>query len=305
MLSSTELEKVEFSRLQLFGILLGGLLPSFIFLIFEDHCQNLLVCEKEYFYISGLLLAIFTISLYAAHMNRKKEIAWHKKARSFLLTIQVLGLFLYLHFLVMYSGGPRSSVFTMSYIYIIGIVVHIYGTKNWVVVATGALLLASFIINILYTRIPESHFNKLTDTVADLNVDSQQTTNFMDSVFVSHQNDSLHVLIQFEGEHNVAFENKKSVTTNLAFFNETKGSGNDLIYLIIFIIQFIVTIITAPNHQTWTNLQQRQIPSGNTGTEPPKSDEELLKSSKKVENQTEPTTNAESSSNTTEHDLNA
>ncbi len=119
-------EFTSFKVFQFLGYFIGGIGPVIIFLMFEMLGMDQNIIDGKYissFMFFALLGAIIGfIAFYIEHSYSEKHILF----KIFFLTQAIFSILL-IHFLVLYSGGPKSSVFALSYLYIPAVVGFTYG----------------------------------------------------------------------------------------------------------------------------------------------------------------------------------
>ena len=168
----------SFKIFQLLGYFLGGLLPVGIFLVLELTLdQNILSKSCE---IAFIILGIlgFVIGNLAFLLFDRKEHEDNKWFGIFFL-IQAIFSFILIHLLVLYTGGPKSSVFAVSYLYLIAVVGYCFGPKKELYGA-AALLSLSYFIN-LFFQDPQQYLFDLI-LVSKKTLKDTATTSFNDTI---------------------------------------------------------------------------------------------------------------------------
>lgn len=112
-------DDISFTNFQWLGYFLGGMCPVILFIFMETAFnQNIISDDKEKLFLVLLLIGVpigFAVYHFRSQANFKQLYHW-------LFAIQALFSFILIHILVLYTGGPVSSVFSISYLYLIAIV---------------------------------------------------------------------------------------------------------------------------------------------------------------------------------------
>ena len=146
-------EYITFNNFQWLGYFLGGICPVTLFIIFEmASSQNIISSENEsFFFIAALIGATIGILVYKFHLEENLQWLFHS-----LFAIQALYSFILIHILVLYTGGPETSVFSLSYLYLIAIVGYTYG-PGVKLYGAAIILCSSYVIN-LFIFDGQQHF---------------------------------------------------------------------------------------------------------------------------------------------------
>jgi hypothetical protein len=139
-----DIRSKRFLTLQLLGYFVGGLIPVFFFLI------------KNYFSGDGVsdeLIGFFT--LFALLLSLWQSITIYlfvEKSDAFqqMFNGQSLLTYLFLHLLIIYSGGVKYSPLSFEYVYIVGVVGYIYGKRSNNLVQAVLFSCCSLVVNIFY-----------------------------------------------------------------------------------------------------------------------------------------------------------
>lgn len=156
-------QSYNFSSYQIFqglGYIVGGLVPVAVFISFEMSGlkQGLLseISINLFVILSFIGLFMSIISLYV-ELRYSRESGWF----GIIFTMQALFSFFLIHLLVLYTGGPKSSVFGLSYLYIPAVVGYTFG-KGWSLYGAALLLSVSYILNLFFVAAQQTFLNNYT-----------------------------------------------------------------------------------------------------------------------------------------------
>ena len=152
-------EFTSFKVFQFLGYFIGGLAPVFLFLGIEvsGYDQNLIHhnCVGRFFLVAILGVIIGFVAFFIEHKFSEDNF-WFK----FFFTIQALYSIFLIHTIVIYTGGPKSSVFSASYLYLIAIVGYTFG-HGFKLYGAALFLFISYFINLGYAEQQKVFFNDL------------------------------------------------------------------------------------------------------------------------------------------------
>ena len=182
----TTISEDTFKSFQFYGYLLGGMVPVAVFLSFEVTAfQNLMDQHYLVSFIVWVLVATI-ISLFLYNFESTK----YKKLYGYTATAQAICSFLLIHMLVLYTGGPKSSVFALSYLYLIAVVGYTYGFQLELYGA-AFLLFISFVLNLFFLDSQQAFFNFIMKTNILLN----RTTPQGGIITSSYNNELIYFLV--------------------------------------------------------------------------------------------------------------
>lgn len=170
-------ENVSFVIFQVHGFLVGGLGPVFIFIVlnalgYQDSSLNLNAF--------GAIVILFGTCLVLAFIVLAGKLA-NKKSKwlDFAYLLQAILSFVLLHYLVVNTGGSKSSVFAFSYLYVPAVVAYTYNSgRN--LYGASAILGYSYIKNLF----GHEHEGRFLRPITDLfeNISCRQGDGYSDNV---------------------------------------------------------------------------------------------------------------------------
>lgn len=123
----------SFKDFQFFGYYLGGLAPVALFLMCKLFgCAPDILDDKYVYFFIALTLIGYIIGTLAS------------KYETTLLLWEAIFSVIFIHLLVIYTNGPRSSVFAESYLYFVAIVGFVWGRGKNLYYASIVLAISYF-----------------------------------------------------------------------------------------------------------------------------------------------------------------
>jgi hypothetical protein len=116
----------SFGAFQILGYFLGGMIPVIMYLILELCGLNLNNLPRNCIGLFLILAFLGVLIGSTAFLVDKIYPENHKLFHKFFLAQAIFSIVL-IHLLVLYTGGPKSSVFANSYLYLPAIVGYTYG----------------------------------------------------------------------------------------------------------------------------------------------------------------------------------
>lgn len=146
-----------FEKFQLLGYGVGGLLPVF-FVYFLDGST----LKENPFFQDEVKSRILGLWLGGLGLGVLTYLAYHFKPNSklfgVLFSLQAIYSILFIHLLVLYTGGSKTSVFSGTYIYLVAVVGYTY--KRGVNLYGAAIFVTiSYLANIFYASYLTDLFN--------------------------------------------------------------------------------------------------------------------------------------------------
>ncbi len=149
-----EADHVSFKRFQWLGFFVGGLFPVVVLLVCT-FCGATKILKDEFlgmFVIAtfvGIVVGVFAYQ-FADERTKKGPV----------VLIEAIFSVLYIHFLVLYTEGPKTSIFAESYLYFLAIVGYAYGGGKPMWVAAIALC-CSYVLNLWFYQAQHDIFDDL------------------------------------------------------------------------------------------------------------------------------------------------
>ena len=154
----------DFLLFQIFGFLIGGLIPVLLTIIAQFYSQIHPIDEAVIHMVGAI--AVFTLVLAISALCSHSAInLGHPKSRPFLKVVfllQALFSIALIHILVIYTGGPISSVFAYSYLYMPSVIGFTYA-GGLELLGASSLLWISFISNLFWLDPQKTFFRPVME----------------------------------------------------------------------------------------------------------------------------------------------
>ncbi len=176
-------EYTSFKLFQFLGYFVGGLIPIYIFLSLEviGFGQHLIQRDSIGPFLLTLCIGevIGVLAFWFEHLFKDNNNKWFR----FIFLLQAIYSIFLIHTIVIYTGGPRISVFSASYLYLLAIVGYTYGSGPKLYWAFIFILL-SYFTNLWFITVQKPIFDNVfvSNYSVFKDVDSSHVSDFQNMI---------------------------------------------------------------------------------------------------------------------------
>lgn len=138
--------RTQFSTMMLYGVLLGSVIPLIVVIIFSLTGLISIIHPELYIgFAIGIVILLSYIGFLYHYSNSSPNWFW------LLYSIEVVLIFLFVHFVILFTGGAINSLFNGYYLYIPAVIGYVYGKeKQWrYLIPAILILITSYLFNLV------------------------------------------------------------------------------------------------------------------------------------------------------------